>query len=160
FHERLNALRQEDAPMLVANLSGRRSIAIVVQGLFEKSDSTGFDAVYQYDLLRCHYPNSDIALFAETFDKQVHPDLDINPIATLKEWLESRPDAILLYHFCDGWEDFETFFVAYGGRRIVRWHNNTPPWFYADNRRLISRTVNGFKAIIELIQHGGIEVWI
>jgi glycosyltransferase involved in cell wall biosynthesis len=130
-------------------------ILFVVQGLFEKSDSIGFDCFYQYELLRAHFAGSaEIRLFAERADPSRYPTAVIQPIGDLYAY-ESDPDAIVIYHFCDGWPDLETRLERFAGRTIVRWHNNTPPWFYSlYSRRSVIRTVAGFKVIQKLGRSG------
>jgi glycosyltransferase involved in cell wall biosynthesis len=60
-------------------------------------------------------------------------------------------DLIIVYHYCDGWLDFERRLASISGRVIVRWHNNTPPWFFAKySPRSVSRTIAGFESICRL----------
>jgi len=123
----------------------------VCQGLFEKSDSIGFDCFYQFELAKSHFGGTvDVRLFAERADAARYPTAEIQPIEELFEY-ESDPDAIVIYHFCDGWPDIEARLGKFAGRIIVRWHNNTPPWFYTlYSRRSVTRSVTGFRAIHRL----------
>jgi glycosyltransferase involved in cell wall biosynthesis len=123
-------------------------ILFIVQGLFEKSDSIGFDCVYQYGLLRDHYNEDvDIRLFAERADLQRYSGIPIEPINQLHTHF-SDPNAILIYHFCDGWPSLENSLKDFNGRVIIRWHNNTPPWFFGSySQRSVERTITGFRTI-------------
>lgn len=137
------------------------TVAVVVQGLFEKSDSIGYDAVYQYNEIRSLVGADKISLFAERFDAKLYPETRIHPITDLEAWTARNPSGIMIYHFCDGWPEFEDTLASFPGRRIIRWHNNTPPWFYADRgSRLVKRTVNGFRTIIRLIKQAKCEAWV
>ena len=127
----------------------------ITQGLFEKSDSIGFDCVYQYELARDHFGKSaDIQIFAEKFDPSRYPAAAIRPVADLFDHM-ADPDLILVYHFCDGWPDLEARLPHFAGKVIIRWHNNTPPWFFANySRQSVRRTVAGFRAIQQLGEAG------
>nr|WP_314432887.1 glycosyltransferase [uncultured Brevundimonas sp.] len=135
-------------------------IAVVVQGLFEKSDSIGFDAIYEYDLLVSLYGKDRVSLFAERFDQKRYPGRDIKPVADLIE-RSSDPFDLVVYHYCDGWSDFDKFISNRQGRSVVRWHNNTPPWFYAPhNARLADRCVRGFEQIVSMAENPRLEFWV
>jgi len=139
----------------------RVSIAVVVQGLFEQSDSVGYDAVLQYSLLRDIYGADSVTIFAENYAAAIYPEIPINDYLSLRSWIANTPHGLLIYHFCDGWPEFEEIFVAFGGGKIVRWHNNTPPWFYAgNNHNLVKRTVRGYRNIVGLLQHRDIRCWV
>jgi glycosyltransferase involved in cell wall biosynthesis len=139
-------------------------IAVVVQGLFEKSDSIGYDAVYQYRCLRDTKDDVflDVRLFARTFDKTVHPDLDVGNYQEFISFCNTNAgDTIIIYHFCDGWPDLELFLTSWPGHAAVRWHNNTPPWFYAaTNARATSRSITGFRRIIALAERPRTHIWV
>jgi glycosyltransferase involved in cell wall biosynthesis len=130
-------------------------LLFVVQGLFEKSDSIGFDCFYQYELLKSHFGGAgDVRLFAERADAARYPTAVIQPIGELYQY-EADPDVVVIYHFCDGWPDVEARLERFAGRIIIRWHNNTPPWFYTlYSRRSVMRTVAGFKVIQKLGRTG------
>ena len=50
---------------------------------------------------------------------------------TIDAWLHS-PDDIVLYHYCVGWDFALALFRRTRARRIVRYHNITPPEFFTD----------------------------
>ncbi len=136
-------------------------LAIVVEGLFEKSDSIGYDAIYQYfQFSRILGPDS-VRIFAKHFDVHRYPDVPIQPLAEFTRWAATNPDATVVYQFCDGWPEFEDMLLVHSGRVIVRWHNNTPPWFYADRASdLLRRTLNGFRTVVRLAMRCKYEVWV
>jgi len=138
-----------------------RPIFIVVQGLFEKSDSVGYDAVFEYKMLRELCGRSSIRIFAERFDQKRYPGVPIEPISDLWAQLKKAPDVTIVYHYCDGWPEIDEFLLSSRGNFVVRWHNNTPPWFYAaTHRRSMVRTVAGFRTILRFIADPDIKFWV
>jgi glycosyltransferase involved in cell wall biosynthesis len=138
-----------------------RHIALVVQGLFEKSDSIGYDAVFEYKMLREIHGESRVRIFAERFDAKLYPDIPIEPIAELRQHLEANPHTTVVYHYCDGWPEIDEFLLTSAGDFVVRWHNNTPPWFYgASHRRSVERTIGGFRTILKFIAKPDIKFWV
>lgn len=136
-------------------------IAIVVQGLFEKSDSIGYDAVFQYKILKEKYGGSHVKLFAERFDPSVYKGIEINPIADYHEFVDEFPLAKTIYHYCDGWPAMDEIIMESGREFVVRWHNNTPPWFYgATHRNSASRTVAGFRTILKFMECAHVSFWV
>lgn len=136
-------------------------IFIVVQGLFEKSDSVGYDAVFEYKMLREIYGKSRVRLFAERFDPKLYLGVPIVPIGDLWAHLKKTPDATIVYHYCDGWTEIDEFLLTSRGNFVVRWHNNTPPWFYATtHRRSMERTTAGFRTILRFIANPDIKFWV
>lgn len=136
-------------------------VFICVQGLFEKSDSIGFDAVYHYRVLKEQFLG-DVAvrLFCERADAALYPDVAIEPINEFAAALAASPEALVLYHYCDGWAELEQQLIEHSRNLIVRWHNNTPPWFFAKYAlRFVERTVRGFSAIIRLAEATKCRFW-
>lgn len=140
---------------------GARDIALVAQGIFEKSDSIGYDAVFEYKILREMHGGSRVRIFAERFDRKLHADVPIEPIAELWKQLDMHPHTTIVYHYCDGWPLLDDRLLSLTGDVVVRWHNNTPPWFYgATHRRAVDRTVAGFGTILKFIANPAIRFWV
>lgn len=138
-----------------------RHIALVVQGLFEKSDSVGYDAIFEYTMLRELHGASSVRIFAERFDQKRYPGVPIEPISDLWTHLKRTPSATVVYHYCDGWPEVDEFLLNTYGDFVVRWHNNTPPWFYAaTHRRSMERTIAGFRTILRFIVNPNIKFWV
>jgi len=51
--------------------------------------------------------------------------------AAIEAWLRS-PDDVVLYHYCVGWDFPLALFQRMRARRILRYHNITPPEFFTD----------------------------
>ncbi|GAA0712895.1 glycosyltransferase family 4 protein [Dokdonella soli] len=70
----------------------------------------------------------EVALFAphaRGVDEPVHAP------AAIDSWLRS-PEDVVLYHYCVGWDSPLALFKRTRVRRILRYHNITPPEFFAD----------------------------
>lgn len=138
-----------------------RKLAVIVQGLFEKSDSIGYDAVFEYKLLSKAFGKANVRLFAERADPARYPDLAIGSMADFWAFLDSEADAQVIYHYCDGWPEVDEFIRSSNRSVIVRWHNNTPPWFYgANHRRSVERTIRGFRTISSLVHEANVRFWV
>lgn len=98
-------------------------IAVLVPGL-TPHDAVSNDALGMTTALR--QLGHEVALFAphaRGVDEPVRaPD-------TIESWLRSRDD-IVLYHYCVGWDFPLALFRRTRARRIVRYHNITPPEFF------------------------------
>ena len=137
-------------------------IAVIVQGLFEKSDSIGYDAVHQFKTLRELCGDArPVRLFAERFDLDLHKDIPIESVDLLLSTYREFDDLLIVYHFCDGWPLIDGFLIGNPVRAVVRWHNNTPPWFYTQvSRRSANRSAQGFQRIAELSANEGVSFWV
>ena len=150
---------------LSADLPGRSShkkIYFVVQGLFLKSDSIGHDCAFQYKLLKEHQgDNCELRIFAETFDAKNYPDIPVDPIDELIASVEDLHDTTLIYHFCEGWDRFHEWLPCFAGDLIIRWHNNTPPWFFAaaGSIHYTEKTLSGFNAIVKIMEFNRARFW-
>lgn len=68
----------------------------------------------------------EVALFAphaKEIDEPIHrPE-------TIERWLGS-PDDVVIYHYCTGWDFPSQLFRRVKARRVLRYHNITPPEFF------------------------------
>ena len=142
--------------------SSHKKIYFVVQGLFLKSDSIGHDCAFQYKLLKEHQgDNYELRIFAETFDAKNYPDIPVDPIDELIASVEDLHDTTLIYHFCEGWDRFHEWLPCFAGDLIIRWHNNTPPWFFAaaGSIHYTEKTLGGFNAIVKIMEFNRARFW-
>lgn len=68
----------------------------------------------------------EVALFAphaKEIDEPIHPP------ETIERWLGS-PDDVVIYHYCTGWDFPCQLFRRVKVRRVLRYHNITPPEFF------------------------------
>lgn len=68
---------------------------------------------------------------ARMFASASHGVPAAEPLAAMEELLRD-PDAVLIYHFAFGWPPAIDFLRRARCRRIVRYHNVTPPEFFAE----------------------------
>jgi glycosyltransferase involved in cell wall biosynthesis len=133
------------------------SIYFVIHGLIELGDSIGQDLANQVRTLSA--AGSQCRTFAEVYKSSLYPDLKIESIDRLQGALDARP-SLVIYHWCDGWHDVDQLLVSRRAPLIVRWHNNTPPWFFAPySLDATSRTLRGYTGILKLVDSPDIRVW-
>lgn len=136
------------------NQGFRVKIAFVIQNLAQASDSVGFDCIYQYRIARDHHPEPGaVRVFANVFVDDLYPDIRIEPVQNFWDAVGQFPDVTIIYHFCDGWPVMDAFLRDQARNAIIRWHNNTPPWFYAlDHIDFAADCNRGFDIISRLAQ--------
>ncbi|MCS0503600.1 glycosyltransferase family 4 protein [Ancylobacter mangrovi] len=118
------------------------------------------DCLAQYAVLSGDGQNRDVRIFCERPRSSSHPDIAFHDLAELPAWLEGDGESVVIYHWRDGNPDFDARFARLGTRRIIRWHNNTPPWFFAPYAAsCAANTLRGLKAIREFAAMAGIEFW-
>lgn len=137
-------------------------IAFLVQGLFSKSDSIGYDCVYEYKRFRGMFADhaSNIQLFAERSDPERYPDISIGDMEAFYRWCDDYPEGIIIYHYCGAWKAIDDFLVGRPTRSIVRWHNNTSPWFYLSEEGNLSHTVEGLENIVRIVDKPNLFFWM
>src|SRR3954454_20504049 len=138
-----------------------KNLFICVEGLFEKGDSIGFDAIYQWRTLHQMFGDVvDVRLFCARFSEELHPTVPVEPIDEMIDASWNEQDTVIIYHYCDGWPDLEEKLLKRNSELIIRWHNNTPPWFFARyGRQFVDRTVRGYRRIISLAETNCVRVW-
>src|SRR5690606_17446024 len=85
------------------------------------NDVRGMTAVLRED-------GHEVAVFAASAQGV---DEDVRPPERLHEWLTHRDD-VLVYHYCVGWDVALDAMRKTRARRVVRYHNVTPPEFFVD----------------------------
>ncbi len=134
-------------------------IAFIIQNLTHKTDSIGYDCIFQYWTLQQHC--DEIRVFAVLFDHTLHPGVDIAPFEDFYPYIRENPETIVIYHFCDGWAGVDDFLTTSVRYPIVRWHNNTPPWFYAVNEiEFAEDCVRGYQIITRLAKSPNVRFWV
>ncbi|AHI26664.1 Glycosyl transferase [Komagataeibacter xylinus E25] len=137
-------------------------IAFLVQGLFEKSDSIGFDCIYEYERTKVLFPKyvNQIRIFAERFDTARHPTVPIENLDAFYAWCRANPEGTVIYHYCGAWEEMDAFLTKRPIPSVIRWHNNTSPWFYFSKKRYLAHTVEGFENIIKIAAKPNLFFWV
>lgn len=137
-------------------------IALLVQGLWELSDSIGYDCVSEYRILSSSLPkDAQVRLFCDIVRPGLHPDLDVHPVQTLAAWLADSEEAVVIYHWCDGWPEIRPLLAKLGARIVIRWHNNTPPWFAAPySMAPVRAMVRGYSELLAIASSLPVEFWV
>ena len=99
-------------------------IAVLVPGL-APHDAVSNDALGMTAALR--RSGHEVGVFAPHARGVAEPALAPD---TIEDWLRS-PEDVVLYHYCVGWDYPFTLFRRTRARRILRYHNITPPEFFA-----------------------------
>ncbi|MEP7044317.1 MAG: glycosyltransferase family 4 protein [Dokdonella sp.] len=100
-------------------------IAVLVPGL-ARHDAVSNDTLGMTAALR--RLGHEVAVFAPHARGVDEPIL---APATIDAWLRS-PEDVVLYHYCVGWDFPLALFQRTRARRILRYHNITPPEFFAE----------------------------
>lgn len=137
-------------------------IAFLVQGLFEKSDSIGYDCVYEYQRVKNFFPDlpHDIRIFAERFDTGHYAGVPIEGLTAFHDWCRNNPDGTVIYHYCGAWREMDEFLVRRPARSVIRWHNNTSPWFYFSKEAYLVHTIEGFDNIVDIADKPNLSFWV
>lgn len=142
-------------------MSAKQKIALVVRSLTKHSDSIGYDCVAEYlSICEQNDTNVDVRIFCDELSTDVHEGIRVLEISQLAIWISDVDDPAIIYHWRDGWPSFDDAFAKLPGRKIVRWHNNTPPWFFAPySANAASNTIRGLTNICKLIVNSNVEFW-
>ena len=123
-----------------------RRVHLLVEGMYLRADSIARDAHLQLGLMR--NLGLEVEVFADRFDAAHYPGVRTRALAELEAAHEQAP-ALLVYHWVDGWREAEALLPRLPGPLVIRWHNNTPPWFFAPYSPLPThKTVRGFTALL------------
>lgn len=137
-------------------------IALIIRHLWELSDSIGYDCLGQFRLIRdLARENVEVRIFCEQKNEQHYGDVPTEPIESLHGWLGERPGSLGIYHYCDGWPEFDSAIASLPAPVVVRWHNNTPPWFFAKySARSALNTIRGFEGVMAIGAGSNASFWV
>ncbi len=105
-------------------MNGKR-IAIL-NAHVHRGDAVGHDTLEMCAVLRA--AGHDARIFAPGADAGL--PLRVEPMRNVRAFIQS-PDDILLYHYTVAWEEPLQLFRELECRRIIKYHNVTPPEFFA-----------------------------
>lgn len=120
-----------------------------IAGMVERSDSIAYDLICQQQFLTEMYPNISTTIVAKDINRQYYPQKLLSWDEYMSQGARPGVNDVVIYHYCDGWEDFENHAEEEltESKLIMRWHNNTPPWFFIGKREWVLRTLDGFDRI-------------
>ena len=94
----------------------------------------------------------EVQIFSASIDEQDKETARSRHISELPSWLEADGSSAVIYHWRDGNPGFDGIFRGLNARKIIRWHNNTPPWFFAPYAAsCTANTLRGFHAIRDFV---------
>ncbi|MFI5411095.1 glycosyltransferase family 4 protein [Kaistia sp. UC242_56] len=145
-----------------AGLATVSRIALIIRHLWELSDSIGYDCLGQFRILsEVAGTNVEVRIFCEHRNEQHYEDIPVEPIEALQAWFAERPGALGIYHYCDGWPEFDAIIADLPAPVIIRWHNNTPPWFFAKySAKSTLNTVRGYKGVMAIGAKSNAAFWV
>lgn len=128
-----------------------KRIWFFIKGMVELSDSIAYDLLCQQKLICEMYPKIETFIVAKDVNEQYYKQDIILWDKFIAQNNIPKKDDVLIYHYCDGWTEFEEYLESSSDIRqatcFLRWHNNTPPWFFIDNDNSFSRTMIGYSKI-------------
>lgn len=135
------------------------NIYLIAQGLIEKSDSIGYDLAFQYRLFKQW--GFSVRVFTGQHRQNLYADMPIENIDRLAIVMKEQP-ALIIYHWVDGWKEIDEWLATLSTPVIIRWHNNTPPWFFAPySLDTTARTTRGFQSILRVAESSdSIKFWV
>ncbi len=119
-------------------------IAMLAPGL-RPHDAVSNDCLQMAEVLRRH--GHEVTQFAWHAEHIAEPVADP---ATLETWVRS-PDDVVVYHYCTGIDAAIDILRRVRARRVVRYHNITPPGFFRGwSPAYVATCVNGREQIATL----------
>ena len=115
----------------------------------------GNDAFGMADLLSSR--GHEVQLFAEVWSRTPHP---VRRFEELAAFLEGDPSACLIYHFIIGWEPGLRILQAARCRRVVRYHNVTPPEFFEEFNPAFAKLCRLGREQIGPVVRAGAELYL
>jgi hypothetical protein len=83
-------------------------------------------------------------VFAGTHRNGLYPNLPVEDSAGLEAALEHTGNVTVIYRWCDGWAEIDKLLKKLRRPIVLRWHNNTPPWFFPSySLDITARTLMG-----------------
>ncbi len=135
-------------------------IAILSLNLTEAYDAVCFDVLYQYRFLSHCVGVSNVKLFAASADPVAHDGVAVGDTDGFYSWCSENPDGLVIFHYCDSTNAFDDFLRNLKQRVIVRWHNNTPPWFNLDSNGQAIHSQVGYENIASYIENPNVFFWV
>lgn len=125
-------------------------VYLLVQGMHLRADSIAYDTAFQYRQLKDWGLRPEV--FAEKFEPTNYPGIDAKPFRELEAALARAPGPVI-YHWVDGWDEGDRVLVRANVPVVLRWHNNTPPWFFASYSPVPThKTVRGFLELLRVAE--------
>lgn len=135
-------------------------IAVLALSLNEQYDAVCFDVLFQFDALLHLLGAENVALFSQHTPPDVRPGIAVGNETKFKNWCERHPDGVVIFHYCDSTNIFDDFLKGLKNQVVVRWHNNTPPWFNMNSNGQAIHAQSGYENIVSYIDRPQIRFWV
>ena len=136
----------------------KKSVYIVVRSMLMGADSIAYDVGFQYRLFK--KLGFEPYVFVENFDFHQYINIPAQPIERF-EYLAKYRKGIIIYHLVDNWEKISNLIIKLQLQVIIRWHNITPPWFFAPySIRPTQTTIDGYAALLNLAYQTPVKFWV
>ncbi|HHO42030.1 MAG TPA: glycosyltransferase [Epsilonproteobacteria bacterium] len=133
-------------------------IIILTPSLY-KNDGVGNDVMHEYELLSAKY---DICIYAEYYNEDLLIDANIELITLekLKKYSKNSKNTIIFHHSIY-WELVEDILIESKAKIYFRYHNITPPEFFAKyNKLFVDATRKGLVQTKRIIKSANIHKFI
>src|SRR2546423_670253 len=117
------------------------------------ADAISNDVLGMYEVLK-RASFGEVRVFAEGW---TIPDNSIQPVTRLKSFLK-EPRDILVYHCARGWPPAVRLFKELRCRKVIKYHNITPPEFFAPYNDDIARTCHEGQRELQVLARSASEV--
>jgi glycosyltransferase involved in cell wall biosynthesis len=134
--------------------------AILTLNLTEAYDAVTFDVLYQHQILAELYGKENVSLFASQTNQAVCGELDVGHSEDFQKWCASTPNGTVIFHYCDSRNSYDEILRSLPQRTIVRWHNNTPPWFNLDSQGQAIHAQLGYENLVDYINAPNVDFWV
>lgn len=134
-------------------------VAILTLYLNETFDAVCYDSLYQYRSLSSLFGEKNVKLFALDADEKVYQHIPVGNAAAFDNWCAAHPHGTIIFHYCDSKNVFDVKLRALRQTVVIRWHNNTPPWFNLDNSGQAIHAQIGYENLIAYIDSHHVRFW-
>lgn len=135
-------------------------IAILALNLTEKFDAVTFDALHQFRVLQARHGNDTVKLFSIDGSVTGGANLAAGDANAFEDWCRRNPDGCVVFHYCDSRNRFDELLKGRRQRTIIRWHNNTPPWFNLDGQAQGIHAQLGYENLAEYVGSEQFDFWV
>lgn len=136
----------------------QQAIYLLARLLTDKTDSVAKDLAFQYRLFKQW--GFHVRVFAGRYNQEYYPDLPIEDSQLLPSALQEKSGHVI-YHACQGWKEMDDYFRAATPSLIIKWHNVTPPWFFAPySLNWMTDMLRGYQSVLQTSRELSAKFWV
>src|SRR5262249_23877421 len=118
------------------------------------ADAVSNDAVGMYQVLAAQ--GHEVCLFAEYWEIA---EFAVQHVGRLQAYLQDR-SSLLIYHYSVGWGSGLTLLQEVSCKKIIKYHNVTPPEFYDGISEVYKNVCQAGRNQLNTITHAGCDLYI